>query len=145
MKGLVFVGELNPYGADPSMALFHLPRHASGNRLREHLGLRDATYHALHKVNLCIGRWSMRDARRRAAAITSEFSHAILLGAKVAAAFDNLGFFNWRRMCAPMCTLITLPHPSGLNRMWNEPGVRDRARQLLRDHLPEIPWGEADA
>ena len=28
---------------------------------------------------------------------------------------------------------IVLPHPSGLNRMWGEPGAFDRARAVLRE------------
>ena len=55
---VLLVGEVNPYGADPRMALYHLPRGASGDRLREILGLDDATYiRRLSRVNLCTGRW----------------------------------------------------------------------------------------
>lgn len=40
MNRLIIVGELNPYGSGPSWALHHLPRGASGDRLRQHRGER---------------------------------------------------------------------------------------------------------
>jgi hypothetical protein len=39
--------------------------------------------------------------------------------------------------------MISIPHPSGLNRRWNEPGPVDHVRTLLRSIAPEIPWGTA--
>ena len=66
MSRVLLVGEANPYGGDPEMALYHLPRGASGDRLREILGLRDATYEAIPKANLCPQEWDLREARGRA-------------------------------------------------------------------------------
>ena len=160
MSRLVIVGESNPYGRDPSMALFHLPRHASGDRLREHLGLTDATYEALDKVNLCAGKWSMAEARRRADELVPDYQVLVLLGAKVRAVFGGRGGAAWGTtanvspFCAQhrsgtlpgpyhhVCTLVALPHPSGLSRAWNEPGARLRARSILAKHAPWVPWGE---
>lgn len=133
MSSLVFVGELNPYGADPFFALYHLPRNASGNRLREILGLTDVEYYKLAKVNLCTGRWSMPAARRAAAELLIKYSVIVCLGGKVRLAFNAP---------PPFCSeagrfvkLISLPHPSGMNRMWDEPGARERARALLAEDL----------
>lgn len=138
-KSIVFVGELNPYGCDPDMALYHLPRHASGNRLREHLGLTDATYSQIKKVNLCTGKWSLKAAREACWDIEVTYDVLVLLGAKVRSAFKvpDLQLFcaTWQRP-----TYIWLPHPSGLNRVWNQPDAR--AREVLAEVVPWISWGE---
>jgi hypothetical protein len=147
---LLFVGELNPYGADPRFALYHLPRRASGNRLREHLGLSDVTYEAIEKRNLCTGRWSMKEARENALKLRFDFDVIVCFGSKVRVAisgpqrqaelFKAPGFFESARHHS--CTYVTLPHPSGLNQLWNVPGARERAREVLRSVAPAIPWGE---
>jgi hypothetical protein len=151
-RNLVIVGESNPYGADPRFALYHLPRNASGNRLREHLGLRDATYEALEKVNLCSGRWLMHEAKSRAFELRGTGGVLVLLGAKVRAAFGDYAprFFGSHVGGVYIGTtpvpqvLVSLPHPSGLSRPWHEPRARDRARNTLTAVVPWIPWGETD-
>jgi hypothetical protein len=140
-RRLVIVGEANPYGADPYFALYHLPRNASGNRLREIVGLTDHRYEKLPKVNLCPSRWSMKVARERAVALLGAHDTLILLGAKVRSAFDGPAPFAVGSPSEGKL-LVGLPHPSGLNRAWDEPGARDRARSLLREHVPQVPWGE---
>lgn len=142
-RALLLVGELNPYGAAPAFALYHLPRHASGNRLRRIMGLRDCTYEAIEKVNLCSKKWSLPRAREEAAALVANGGVLVLLGSKVKTAFAGPGFFE--AATSETHTLVTLPHPSGLNRLWDEPGSPWRARQLLRAHVPDVPWGEASA
>lgn len=139
-KRLVLVGELNPYGSDPTYALYHLPRHASGNRLREHLGLTDNAYLAIPRENLCTGTWSMKAARARAALVLEANDVVVALGARVASAFRGPSFFEAMRF--GQTWLLVLPHPSGMNRMWNEPGLREMARSMLRDYAPWVPWGE---
>lgn len=140
---LVIVGELNPYGADPAFALYHLPRNASGNRLREIMGLPDHAYAALEKVNICTGKWSLPAARTKAtyAILFGEGTRLVLLGAKVRAAFFGPPPFGMERRAG--CQLLGLPHPSGLNRAWDAPGARARARDVLRELAPEIAWGSA--
>jgi hypothetical protein len=142
VTALTIVGEANPYGADPYFALYHLPRHASGNRLREHMGLPDHVYEQLTKVNLCPSAWSMKVARVQADKLREAGGVIVLLGSKVRAAFDGPEFFGVERF-GDVYTLATLPHPSGLNRMWSAPGARERARALLREVAPEVPWGSA--
>lgn len=39
---------------------------------------------------------------------------------------------------------VVLPHPSGLNRAWNEPGAFAKAQDVMRRVAPELPWGSAD-
>ena len=129
---LVLVGESNPYG-DEGFALFYLPRNASGNRLREHLGLSDEDYEAIPRVNLCPGRWSTPKGRENAARLLESYDVVVCLGAKVRAAFGAPPPFGLEARGAK--TLITLPHPSGLNRQWDAPGSRERARALLAPYL----------
>jgi hypothetical protein len=147
-RSLVIVGESNPYGGDPSFALYHLPREASGNRLREHVGLSDEEYERLEKVNLCPGEWSMPIARARAKELLGLHDVIVTLGAKVRTAFS----FHWPnlREVSPFWRLIdietgqqivTLPHPSGLSRPWYAPDARDKARTVLREAAPWVPWG----
>lgn len=152
---VLIVGELNPHGADPRYALYHQPRNASGNRLRLIMGLSDLHYaRMLDKTNLCTGKWSMKVARARASDLLGDRSIGVyvLLGRRVALAFQGQTFggepikpFDSYEVpegvqCGPM-HVISLPHPSGRCRAWNEPGACDKARELLRYAAPHIPWG----
>lgn len=152
---VLLVGELNPYGADPFYALWDEPDEASGNRLRLILGLARPTYRALRRANLCSRYWTMPEARRRAALLTAPepsrpWDAVVMLGAKVARAFGHAGgFFEVTRpreapglQGKPEPTLVSLPHPSGRNPMWNDPAARHRARAILRELAPGVPWGE---
>lgn len=112
--------------------------------------------------NLCVARWSTpasrvaaRDLRQvwdafdvdRAAAGT--LPHAwgtpfVLLGRKVAAAFDAGAPLTVQRDGARGRLLVVLPHPSGLCRVWTQQhDAIDRARALLRSvgalPLPPAP------
>jgi len=129
MKPLL-VGELNPYGADPELALYPLPEHASGGRLARILGLSRGQYlRAFGRANLCSGRWSLGDARGAAELLTimnDRDRPIVLLGSKVCQAFAQPyhPFTSAGR-------LHVLPHPSGRCRAWNEPGAVARARALV--------------
>lgn len=148
MSEILLVGEDNPYGQDPRFALYHKPRHASGNRLRQHLGLRDATYERLAKINLCAEAWKTAEAKACAEVIkhrTCPYNRVVvLLGAKVRGAFGfaSAEFFSVTVAygCTPM--FVILPHPSGRNLLWNQAGAREEARKLLKSVVPWIPWGE---
>jgi hypothetical protein len=129
MKPLL-VGELNPYGADPDFALYPSPPGCAGDRLcRLVMELGKEEYlERFDRVNLCEGKWMMRIARIEAYKITkSEVSKVVLLGRKVATAFDcELQPFRHDSR------FVALPHPSGLCRAWNESGAFRRAREALR-------------
>ena len=166
MTGPILIGESNPYGADPEMALYPLPPHASGGRLqRLVMGVRRHRYVEFERHNLCEEPWRIREARSMAGALTrsSRGRVLVLLGRKVAHAFGEKdtppfslvdvgeGERYLRRM--PSATpphgsswtrLLLLPHPSGLNRQWQQPGAVERARRILRVVCPDVPWGEAD-
>ncbi len=130
----LLVGECNPYGSDPRYALYPLPAGAAGDRLREILGLTLRDYlRRFDRVNLCTGRWSAVEARRRAVQVWQPGRPAhILLGAKVCAAW-GVPFEPFTRTPGPGVRI--LPHPSGRCRVWNEPGAVERARALLADLL----------
>jgi len=139
---VLVVGELNPFGADPRLALYHLPRTSSGNHLRLIMGLSDADYLRLARVNLCEGRWDAERARREAARLQSRAapgSALVLLGARVASAFRVPTPFRVSR--ADGVHVLSLPHPSGRCRTWNDPSAVGRARDLLRVVAPWVAWG----
>lgn len=133
------MGEANPYGGDPSYALWPYPERASGGRLAEILGMTASEYlGAFHRVNLCRVSWRVAEAREAARAMleASGGRDLVLLGTKVSRAFGFRSFSPFstttisRDGGAPV-QLVVLPHPSGLNRMWNDPGARDRARAMV--------------
>lgn len=147
MHRLVIVGEDNPYGRDPRFALYHLPRRASGNRLRLILGLTDVTYYRLNKINLCSGKWSIKEARSKVWGLCVTQDVVVMLGKKVKKAFGDgdpriseMPFFSAESTGGAV--VVSLPHPSGLNRLWSEPGVKQRTRELLKSVAPWEPWGE---
>lgn len=115
---ILLIGEMNPYGADPAMALYPLPEHASGGRLAKILRLTAQQYlRAFDRVNLLTGdRWSIPKARQAAKALTHPWR--ILLGAKVCAA-HGVRFVPFFLAPVAEYRALVLPHPSGLNRIWN--------------------------
>ena len=151
---ILFIGELNPYGPREDCALLDDPVGSAGWRLRAAVcALRSATYRseAIGRVNLCDGAWSLRQARKRRAELLRAIPEAVpmvLLGAKVRDAFyvpaaDGTFFVYKTIMASSARRYVTLPHPSGLCRLWHEPGAFERARALLREVAPDVPWGEA--
>ena len=151
---ILLVGEDNPYGSDPEFALYCYPPGCSGYRLRRILGLPQHQYLGLHRVNLCDGTWSAKRARERALELLdphASWDVMVLLGRKVTETFEKVALdgaplvpFS-TKTCCPGMTLVSLPHPSGRNLVWNQPPARERARQILRELVPELPWGSADA
>lgn len=63
-----------------------------------------------------------------------------MCGRRVAAAFDHrdpaLPYLRWSEEGEPFRWAM-LPHPSGVNRWWNEPENREAAREFLRQLLLE--------
>lgn len=133
----LLVGESNPYG-DPGFALYHLPRSASGNHLRQIMGLKDHEYERIDKVNLIEGtRWSAPKARLAAEKLLRSRPPGpfVLLGSRVHAAFGVPKQPSGERLWAfPHETgrqLVLLPHPSKRNRVWNEPDIYSMCRRAL--------------
>ena len=163
----IIVGESNPFGGDEHFALYPEPAGCSGDRLCGFvMGLRRITYMLeFERANLVRGRWSMRAARARAQELTKlsdedraklerfeigrqiedlvELRTFILLGRRVAEAF------GWKE--APQIGIaqryhffVFLPHPSGRNRIWNDPDSVRGCRAVLMSTLPRIPFGELE-
>lgn len=137
MKPLL-VGEINPYSADPKFALYPHPERSAGARLCNLiLRLPRAEYlRRFDRVNLCEGKWSLKKAREKAAEIWAWDEDVpriiVVLGARPANAF----YLDWKpyeiQKASPVEPMfIMLPHPSGRNHLWNEPGAYERARQAL--------------
>jgi hypothetical protein len=155
MKPLL-VAESNPYQSDPRLAqryaLYPDPPHCAGwNLCHTIMQLDEAEYlRRFDRVNLCDGKWGMKEARQRARQLIGTLVHAIVLGSepepkpvvlfgsKVCSAFD-LKFEPFtlppaeQRVMTGMVPLVILPHPSGLSRAWSEPGAYERARAVLRE------------
>lgn len=155
MKPVLLVGEDNPFGADPRFALYDQPVNSSGQRLRTRiLGLTRHTYFGplISRVNLCGSAWDTTVARQRAASLMSsgEYHAIVTLGRKVARAFYlSVDFFEVEAMPSvetidsyEVVKVLSLPHPSGLSRAWNNPSTYVEARLLLADIAPHVPWGE---
>jgi|WetSurMetagenome_2_1015567.scaffolds.fasta_scaffold77311_4 hypothetical protein len=142
------VGELNPYGADPRTALYHLPRGKSGDRLRKIVGLSDGKYARLKKMNLCTGKWSDEAAASEVTRLVRskifDERALILLGTRVRRAFEVVGV----RLPGPFVAagrVASLPHPSGRCRLWNGREGVLRAREVLRAVAPWVDWGVVEA
>src|SRR5579872_4098600 len=138
-KKIVLVGESNPYGSDPYYALYPAPDGCSGHRLCTMiLGMGRAEYmETFDRMNLCTGKWSMTEARRTANSV--RYRYLVLLGAKVCSAFSvkfipfadtDVGFGELGEF-TPDAKAVILPHPSGLCRLWNDPGSYERARAAV--------------
>lgn len=150
----VFVGEVNPYGPRDGFALYPDPPNCAGWRLCHRvLNLTDAEYlHHYARGNLCTGKWTAEAARVAADVLQRQWvgfdeqrtaagsllhpwgTPFVLLGRKVAAAFGCAAQpFTSARCPTHGRLLISLPHPSGLCRVWaTRPGAYDSARALLR-------------
>jgi hypothetical protein len=146
----MLIGESNPHGGDPAFALYPLPEGSAGwNLACVILGLSRAEYlRRFERRNLLAGpRWSIPEARRAALEVStsmSEGDRAILLGARVAAAFSlEYAPFEEREFVvrpgfvdqAARSRFLILPHPSGRCRAWNEPGAFARARGAVESFL----------
>jgi hypothetical protein len=138
MKPLL-VGESNPYQADPYYALYPAPDGCAGHRLCcLILGMRRQHYlDEFERVNLCAGKWSIREARARASDLQKQYDRLILLGSKVASAF-GCKFTPFQVMYSESATLLVLPHPSGLCRLWSQPNAIFSARVAVLSLAPEL-------
>lgn len=66
-RRVLLVGEVNPLSSRRDYALVNYPDGCAGHRMQAKVaGLPEGLYLALWRTNLCVGRWSMKDARARA-------------------------------------------------------------------------------
>lgn len=143
----------NPYSSDPGFALYPEPRGATGDRLcRVVLGMEAHDYlRHFVRVNTVVGPWSPARGLRGATEVFKQLPAGVtvvLLGRQV--------WDAWRRVIPGRLpgktwepfrvhtdgvrdlTFVLFPHPSGLCRVWNDPGALSRARVVLRLASPEL-------
>lgn len=85
-------------------------------------------------------RFPLHDARLAAATKEPAFAGRVVVfcGRNVVEAFNHTGpSFVWRACSrtTPAYRYAMIPHPSPINRRWNDPNVVDEARQFFRDLL----------
>lgn len=149
-RGLL-VGEAPGPRTDPKMPLFPAPNSSSGGRLLRYSGTyADRFLGRLVRVNLCDGPWSARRAAAgQARILTYLFDPAnfyegaplrvLLLGARVPRAFGvvppwtRAGFGHTELLNDgnPALSVAWIPHPSGKNLTYNDPGNQLRARRAV--------------
>ena len=139
MRPLI-IGEAPARTGDPRRPLLG----RTGSRLAALCGLALQDYaRTFARVNV-LERWpgkagkgdafDLPEARQRAALLRRRFVGGrlvVLLGRRTARAFglDSAYLLPLRLSCA---TVVVLPHPSGINRWWNEPENVRRASRFLR-------------
>lgn len=139
MKPLL-VGEVNPYNVDPQWALWPSPVNSSGWRLcKKILGMSKQSYiRSFERVNLCLGFWSIKNAKEQARLLQKEFDGPmVLLGSKVCEAFGVAyqPFAVQTSFLGADREILILPHPSGKCFAWNDPSAAERARSLVQQML----------
>lgn len=163
---VLLVGEDNPQSSNPSDALYPYPVHCAGWNFAENIANVGTGHQlATWRTNLCAGRWAAKEARARARALVVTegvpWRVIVMLGRKVADAFryanpttsiptiEKFEPFTVTRIIhrvnpSPAPTkadldwiaLVSLPHPSGRCRDWNNPANVHRARALLASVAP---------
>lgn len=140
MNKPIIVGESNPYGSDPDFALYPSPPGCSGHRLCcLILGMNHDDYlDAFDRVNLVVGKWSMKVAKEKACELRrGEGRRFILCGRKVCDAF-NTRFVPFMAFSQGGDRFAVLPHPSGLCRLWGDPKAFAKARSAVLAIAPEL-------
>jgi hypothetical protein len=121
------------------------------------MGISEVTYLSLFaRKNLFLSteRWSAPLARARASTLRAQAGMGglplILLGRRVAEAFErgdcelpslDHEFITWRKAATGEIVertipVLCIPHPSGRNRVWNQPEVVVACRRIFAEVLP---------
>lgn len=166
---VLVVGEDNPQSSDPRDALFPYPVGCAGHRYADMItDIGAATHLATWRTNLCNPRWSAKAARERVLELLvkdAPWTVIVMLGRKVAGAFsqvlaleidgrkfefDAFTFFDMHKSNGEPFgsrdfTIVSLPHPSGRNLVWNDQAQIHRARALLARVAPSWYGSEVAA
>jgi len=139
----LIVGESNPY---PCAALAPDFPNSSGARLlrmiNEVATMHPSEYeHAFDRRNLCRRRWNDKVAERAGEVLKKELRindrvillgrSVVLLGHKVRRAVGVPPLDPFGVLFLNGITYYCIPHPSGLNRLYNNPALRRHVGQLL--------------
>ena len=139
MKPLL-LGMNNPLSDDPEYDIYPYPEGSTGWRLWKMLpeGTTRAQYlDMFDRRNLLRAReWHSAEARRAAELLLPDLAGraVVVLGTQVRAALDlpQTEPLVWRRCLPYEFNWIAVPHPSGRNCWYNEPGRRDQVGAMLR-------------
>ena len=164
---VLLVGEDNPQSAWPSHALYPYPVGCAGYNFAENItGVGTSHQLATWRTNLCNPNWSAPKARERATALVLTpgvpWRVIVMLGRKVSRAFEKAldRYIEKPELILPFSVkravhrvnfagkvatesdidwimLVSLPHPSGRCREWNDLATVHRARALLARVAPE--------
>lgn len=145
-RRVLLLGECNPQSDDPRHALWPDPPGCAGHRLRDIMGVDGPTYLSYWRTNLCNPTWDSKDAMHRAWELLLDdcpWTTIVMLGRKVEKSmrfFGAIEIFGSRLVERELppdvshpVTLVSLPHPSGVCREWNEIDAVPRARKILRE------------
>lgn len=131
-------------------ALVPIPATSTAGRLAEMMGLDRLDFiRKVDRRNLFNTpdegkKWNYKEAGRRAERMAYSFvdgDRVILLGSKVAWAFNllNVPYFEWHTQLVEGGSIgvAFVPHPSGRNRVLNDPDVRDQMGRFLRQAVED--------
>lgn len=139
---VLLLGEDNPQSPLDEHALWPHTPNVAGGRLQRILGLPIHDYLGTWRTNLVLEAqvWDRKTAKARVlelwGAVDPPWDVIVLLGAKVSAAY---GFMGGPAPCSERrgnLTLVSVPHPSGRARAWNDGSMIGRVRAILGRHCP---------
>jgi len=137
----VFIGMTNPLSDDPARALWPQPDGCTGHRLwlmaTAGTGISQEEWIEMtDRRNLCIGEWDRRRAMARGAELAQELADrtVVLLGVDAVGCTRILDEplltpLEW----SPLRRWTMIPHPSGLNRWYNNHAHRAAVECRLAD------------
>jgi hypothetical protein len=151
---VLVVGEVVPEGVSREDAMALGVPGGSGNRLLRVLGMTEGDFSEyLERVNLCLEKWGLEEAEASVDRLLGEYGsryrYFLLLGIKVRRAFaGRTRFLPVGRYChlgylpEEKLTLLSIPHPSGRCRSWNDPSAITEVRKVLVAVAGRyVPWG----
>lgn len=164
LGSILLLGEDNPQSSRPEFQLYPRPSGCAGHRLQSTvLELPEYHYLAIWRANLCSPTWNSLAARQRMwklLDVETPWTTIVALGRKVAKTFelaletkivfDRDGVDSGPMKLEPFSTasfgakrVVSLPHPSGRCREWNDASAFTRAQSLMRLVAPTVRWGGA--
>lgn len=151
-SGVLLVGEDNPQSQDPYFSLWNEPPGCAGHRLQEAIFvLTPSVYRSIWRTNLCVGSWDRDAAELRCFDLIASdcpWSVLVLLGRRVAVSFRSVlgrALAPFERLAAQKygrdLTFVSLPHPSGRCREWNDSSSYLLTSRIMGEVAPWLSWG----